>query len=79
MNPTPGSNNLKMFKGAFHRFQCYQLCPVIAAPQGVRLLPDYGLLKKEIHFRQAREITSKNDPDSSAIKSFWEKPKKKKR
>lgn len=67
MNPTPGSKNLEMFKEAYQHFGCYQLCPAILAPEGVKVLPGYGLLKKEINFRHVSEIKSENDMDSAVL------------
>jgi SEFIR domain len=67
MNPSPGSKNLEMFKEAYQHFGCYQLCPAILTPEGVKVLPGYGLLKKEINLRHVSEIKSKNDIDSAVL------------
>jgi hypothetical protein len=78
MNPEPGSTNLQVFKDALRRFGCFKLCPAIPESQGVRLLP-YSVLKKEVAFRHASEITSRNDIDSVMLKKFHSKAKKGKR
>lgn len=72
MNPTPDSVNLEMFKQAFEHFHCYQLCPAILTPAGVKLLTGYGLLKKEIIFRHVSEISSANDMDFAVLKKAQE-------
>jgi len=76
MNPKSGSKSLEIFKQAFNQFRCYQLCPAIFAPQRVKLLPRYGLLKKELVLRHVSEIKSKNDIDAAVFKRFRSKGKK---
>jgi SEFIR domain-containing protein len=67
MNPAAESRYLEMFKQAVQQSGSFKLCPAIAETEGVRLLP-YSLLKKEIHFRHASEITSTDDMDYAVLK-----------
>jgi len=68
MNPPKESRNLAVFKEQYMRFGCYQLFPAIVQPDGVRALKEMAILKKEVVFRDAREITSISDPDTAVIK-----------
>jgi hypothetical protein len=68
MNPQKGSRNLQGFKDDLGQFGCYQLCPAIVEGSGVRLLAGYGLLKKEVVFRNINEIASYDDPDAVVLK-----------
>ena len=70
MNPPPGSPNLAAFKEQYQRFGCYQLCPAVLTPDGVRLVEGMAIQKREIYFRDASKITSANDPDAVVIKKF---------
>ena len=66
MNPEPGSQNLEAFKHAFHRFGCFKLCPAVAGPNGVKLLP-FSVLKKEMLFRHVSDIKPEDDMDGSIL------------
>ena len=66
MNPEPGSQNLETFKHAFHRFGCFKLCPAVAGPHGVKLLP-FSVLKREVLFRHVSDIKAEDDMDGAIL------------
>ena|ERR1035437_610046 len=78
MNPAPESRNLERFKEEFRKFGCCRIVPVVTEEKGVRVFQEPYIIKKEIIFRQADEITS-NDPDAMAKKEFYKKPETPKR
>jgi hypothetical protein len=78
MNPAPGSRNLEKFKEEFRRFGCCRLVPAVAEEEGVRVLQDPHIIKREIVFRHADEITP-DDPDAIAKKEFYKKSKAQKK
>lgn len=67
MSPEPSSPHLPRFKQEYARHGRYYLIPVSGSLSG-NLTPhfDYSIGKKEIHFRDALEIT-KDEPDSSVF------------
>lgn len=57
MSPAPGSRNLEGFKEEFRKFGCCRLVPVIAEEKGIRVFQETYIIKREIVFRNANEIT----------------------
>jgi len=64
MNPAPGSKNLDYFKGAYRHYKTYILVPGVLSSDdsSVKLIPELGIFKSTIHFRQASDIDPKQDP-----------------
>ncbi len=73
MNPAPGSRNLEKFKEEYRKFGCCRLVAVVIEGEAVRVFQEPSIMKQEIVFRQADEITS-NDPDAIAKKEFYKEP-----
>ncbi len=67
MKPEPGSPHLPKFKQEYARHGGYYLIPVSGSLSG-KLTPhfEYAISKKQIHFRDALEIT-KDDMDAGAF------------
>jgi len=69
MNPAPGSKNLDYFKGAYRHYKTYILVPGVLSSDdsSVKLIPELGIFKSTIHFRQASDIDPKQDPDAPVL------------
>ena len=78
MNPAPESRNLERFKEEFRKFGCCRVVPVVTEEKGVRVYQEPYILKKEIIFRHANEITSASDPEAAVKKELCKKFKPRK-
>lgn len=69
MNPAPGSKNLDYFKEAYRHYKTYILVPGVLSSDdsSVKLIPELGIFKSTIHFRQASDIDPKQDPDAPVL------------
>ncbi len=66
MNPSPSSQNLKIFKERFNLFNSFSLIPgVLHNDNKIEIIEGIRILKKSIEFRQYSDIKSKNDSDAA--------------
>jgi hypothetical protein len=75
MNPSPGSQNLRMFKEAYRLRKNYLLVPGVLNPNttvptiaAVKPMIEWGILKNVVHFRDVDEI-GPGDPDIVVLSS----------
>ena len=69
MNPDVKSTNLENFKKQYKKHGCYYIAPAkqLYDPTkgyGAQVEMDYKILKRKIEFRNFKDISEKNDPDS---------------
>lgn len=67
--PIPGKPSLlAKFKTEFKKHKEFMLAPTIRKDDGNQyMVPELGIIKNIIHFRQLSDITSGDDPDISAL------------
>lgn len=75
MNPSPGSQNLRIFKEAYRLHKNYLLVPGVLNPNttdptiaAVKPMIEWGIFKNAIHFRDVDEI-GPGDPDIVVLNS----------
>lgn len=76
MNPMPESKSLSHFKDTYKMFGSYCLIPAIAKGDDyndIELLPEYRILKRNIEFRDVKDIKSKDDFDSVLLAKYRDK------
>jgi hypothetical protein len=67
--PIPGKPSLlARFKEEFERHQEFMLAPVVRRADGNQyMVPELGIIKNVVHFRQLSDITTGDDPDVAAL------------
>lgn len=67
--PVPGQPSLlAKFKEEFERHGEFMLAPTVLKDDGNRyMVPELGIIKNLIHFRQLSDITTPDDPDAAAL------------
>ncbi|MCA9110529.1 MAG: hypothetical protein KDA52_11300 [Planctomycetaceae bacterium] len=67
--PIPGQPSLlAKFKEEFEKHQEFMLAPTVLKDDGNRyMVPELGIIKNLIHFRQLSDITTPDDPDAAAL------------
>ncbi len=67
MTPSPGSTNLALFRKRFEQFGSYRLIPAVKRGNEIVYADNLAIHKRHIEFRNVRDISSLNDPDSCVL------------
>lgn len=73
MNPIPGTNNLEVFKQVYKKFGSYFILPGVMSKDNSQLRPlsdELRILKRDINFRNVKDIESENDYDAVLLPKY---------
>ncbi|MGG5735923.1 MULTISPECIES: toll/interleukin-1 receptor domain-containing protein [Bacillus cereus group] len=77
MNPSKDSRNLENFKAVYGKFGCYRIMPGVVSGEKLQWIGDeLSILKKDVLFRNVKDIKSINDQDAAVLPKYRDEKNK---